>query len=361
MPGEIYLPPKTITNTPIAPTTLAKLEDIPDSHCIKKEDINLSEAAFFGKTMEPEEEAQLGEGLVLRKSMFGDMFHLFYKGTVFVYFDKRPNGAFNAGPNINSLGTIYPKEVIKVLLWNHRQNGTVRRMAAHLGINLDSPPTQNQITHFNKTVDEIALGQKTSQEAEKLTQSLNVNPGPKPRLSSDDHLSDPARSRAVLQRQAIIAERGNCRWLFTTGAGPCAVLTLYDPISKRGAIAHIDSMTTKESIAIFAQKFSDAIGDKTKIQARMISGESLTAYQTYQALVSAGLQSNLIEADLDVRGERTDSIALDLETGLAYDIDGYFPVNIFLKGGEQAFHAHNMMISTTSEKTPLRLINSLQP
>jgi chemotaxis receptor (MCP) glutamine deamidase CheD len=130
----------------------------------------------------------------------------------------------------------------------------------------------------------------------------------------------------VLQHHAAITTYGTTeRYLQSDKAGPCVLLTLYDPASKTAAMAHLHALSgVSDSIAVMLAEMGVTKG--AKVQARLIGGQAgmpqifLVAIKTLDNFGVA-----IMEVDTKVEGDPSDAIILDSQTGEVYDMQGAPP------------------------------------
>ncbi|MCM8783889.1 MAG: hypothetical protein NC818_03845 [Candidatus Omnitrophica bacterium] len=129
----------------------------------------------------------------------------------------------------------------------------------------------------------------------------------------------------VLQREAgITSAETNQPYLLTFGAGPCVIVTLYDPNTKIGTLIHFDAISDIRGAlgkVIYHMKINGA--NIERLEARIIGGNTGSSeeliYQIYKALESIG---GIQIVEKDILGFESRSIIMDTNTGEIYDLVG---------------------------------------
>lgn len=299
----------------------------------------------------PNGKIELGNGFVLQKNK--------YESKPGVYFycirhkDFRYNLAYlyTKGGKVTEIGTSYGKATTNVAT-SGSSHLVVKKIRSLLGIT--ATPTASDKVYHGRQLQHERKAVAFETKAQRLKSRLSKTPGPKVKRQSR-HPFSPRDSKLVLQREVAAGSFPKKSWLLSVGARPCVIVTLWDPVSKRGYLAHVDALTLKGSIRATIGKFASGIKDPRKIQVRMFAGrgDSKTVHAIYQSLKAKGLSGNIVEADL---GNGTDGVALDLKTGGVYKIDGSA-----LSGFPNVSEKLGLFAITGVMKGPLKVVRDQRP
>mgnify|MGYP001604117653 CR=1 FL=1 len=126
----------------------------------------------------------------------------------------------------------------------------------------------------------------------------------------------------IQQKEYLITTPPQYRWIETTGAGPCYIVTLYDRETKTGFISHIDAPTDlPDSMDRVAQEFKVRNIPLSRLEARIFAGaKDGTECQAWE--LRTFFKANdvpIIEEDI-LYSNQSFSIELDLNTGEVFDL-----------------------------------------
>ncbi|MBX7115363.1 MAG: hypothetical protein K1X64_13620 [Myxococcaceae bacterium] len=124
----------------------------------------------------------------------------------------------------------------------------------------------------------------------------------------------------VRQGEAVVATRGAADFLMTHSIGPCVTVTLFDPVTQKGLLAHADDRGDRS--AHLVEIIKATFPEPSRVQARLIGGtDSSNSVKTYETLEAglrlAGIQ--VTERNIGASPFRPSAIALDLTTGEVTD------------------------------------------
>ncbi len=116
--------------------------------------------------------------------------------------------------------------------------------------------------------------------------------------------------------------------LGTVGVGPCIVVTLYDPASKVGSMAHIamhDNGWIRSMLSsMWRAGYEDQ--DRSAVEVRIIGGHDGVSdglYETINNLLSSFGFTNIVEVDYG--NFEVERVALDTRSGKLYDLHSIIP------------------------------------
>jgi chemotaxis receptor (MCP) glutamine deamidase CheD len=137
-----------------------------------------------------------------------------------------------------------------------------------------------------------------------------------------ESMRDLPGANEVLQGEFGICkfEVSRTQYIQTFGATACVIVTLYDPVTKTGIVAHFDD--TKDymrSIGTMMFYLKKAGVDPKNLQARIIGGQRGLSEPIILRLYEALDLLNIPIVEKDILGRTSRSIALDVETGSVYN------------------------------------------
>lgn len=159
-----------------------------------------------------------------------------------------------------------------------------------------------------------------------IRKNNRIHEKPKEEIHKRQELSPPvSESQVVLQSTYSIAgKETKKRYLETTGAGPCVVATLYDPIKKLGSMVHFDN---RSNIPRTIREMIDKMGgDSSKMQMRIIGGyeEEKSSQGIVEQLRTIARLDNTIIVEEDVlqnsKERESVDVVMDTETGEVFDL-----------------------------------------
>ncbi|OGQ84509.1 MAG: hypothetical protein A2289_14740 [Deltaproteobacteria bacterium RIFOXYA12_FULL_58_15] len=148
-----------------------------------------------------------------------------------------------------------------------------------------------------------------------------------PTTATRNDVPDVADAKEVPQGHYGIVRFGERKHshIKTCGLGPCVGVTLYDPTTRTGCIAHDDAGKNMEaSLWRILADFQKAGANIDKLEARVIGGETsgtvegpseLVVLDVLRALERQGI--SIVE--MDILGDQPRSIIMDVETGAVSD------------------------------------------
>ncbi|MDP8253584.1 MAG: hypothetical protein P9X27_04195 [Candidatus Kaelpia aquatica] len=116
-------------------------------------------------------------------------------------------------------------------------------------------------------------------------------------------------------------------YLLTFGAGPCVIITLYDPTTGIGALAHLDAVTdVRGGINSMKYHMVNNGADGESIESRLVGGNRGSEELILD--IYTALEMHEIEiVERDILGYGSRAIVLDTSTGEIYDLIGTPPVD----------------------------------
>ena len=135
--------------------------------------------------------------------------------------------------------------------------------------------------------------------------------------------SDTEESIEVAQGEYCVAEPNEkySKYLQTFGVGPCVAVTIYDTKSKKGFLAHIDTSDKANDLNSVLAKLKYQGFDFNNCEARIIGGQTNQSEETVNQIKKALDNNSISVAEMDVLGNGTRAIQLDLSTGEVTDYD----------------------------------------
>lgn len=137
-------------------------------------------------------------------------------------------------------------------------------------------------------------------------------------------IGDPVGAVEVFTQEYALTRpgEGRSRYIQTFGAGPCVILTLYDPTTKTGLVAHFPATTdVLKSFIILKNHLARHGVDIGKMEARIIGGQHGMSEELILS-IRDGLASqtvSIVEQNILLEGWETSSVVMDAETGEVYD------------------------------------------
>lgn len=131
---------------------------------------------------------------------------------------------------------------------------------------------------------------------------------------------DSIDSYEVLQGQYVIQKYSpKTPSLQTFGIGPCVAVTLYDPKTKTGTLAHIDSTDKAKSFTNVLNQLKYQGIDLNNLEAHIIGGQTGSSEETVGILYDSIKNNSIKLKEIDVLGDNTRAIMLNLENGEVSD------------------------------------------
>ena len=132
---------------------------------------------------------------------------------------------------------------------------------------------------------------------------------------------DSEKSIEVMQGEySIIEYSKNTPSMQTFGIGPCVAVTIYDKQRKKGFLAHIDTLSKAQSLdSILSMLIKYRDFDTDNCEARIIGGKTGCSTETVKEIQKQLNTKNFNIVEMDVLGNSSRSIQLDLNTGEVTD------------------------------------------
>ena len=148
---------------------------------------------------------------------------------------------------------------------------------------------------------------------------------------------DPPDSQviSIYQREIAVSQGGNPyapRYLEAVGAGPCVILSLYDPHSKVGCLVHIDSSLESEMRdkvlrmkdtrldQMLIEAFEPYRRNGAPLELRIAGGRKDGSEETIVAIRElANRLGNVVFVESDILVNNSTAVILDLDTGELYN------------------------------------------
>lgn len=156
----------------------------------------------------------------------------------------------------------------------------------------------------------------------KIKTDLNKDiPTPETTRIRDTH-SDVEKAIEVFQGEYAVSKPSHNRYLQSSGAGPCVIITLYDKKNKIGLLAHLDAaVDIYNSMDLILQKLKEKGADASNLEARIIGGQRSQSEKIVYEIKDRLNESNIkiVETDVLADPQTSKDILFDLETGEVYD------------------------------------------
>lgn len=192
------------------------------------------------------------------------------------------------------------------------------------------------IRHFESEKSRFnEIGAKISQEMSSIQEQIIS-------LKNYDHVSDNPNALSVDQNSFKISTAGQTPMLKTIGLGPCVCITLWNPTTKTGLLAHIDSSVDgdpKSAIERLKGEFIKGLPNQ-EIEVNIIGGNTTASsnpVKSSENIISAIKQvfpSSKVD-ERNVLGGDTRDVIFSLETGEAAIIDKHTLITEPIKASEQ--------------------------
>jgi chemotaxis receptor (MCP) glutamine deamidase CheD len=133
---------------------------------------------------------------------------------------------------------------------------------------------------------------------------------------------DSNKSIEVGQGEYAIAEYSeDTPAMQTFGIGPCVAVTIYDKTSKRGFLTHIDSTDKANSFGNILKTLPYRGFNLENCEVRIIGGQTGQSEETIKIIQQSVENTPATIAEMDVLGNTTRSIQMNLDTGEVTDYD----------------------------------------
>jgi len=118
--------------------------------------------------------------------------------------------------------------------------------------------------------------------------------------------------------------KGRSRYIQTFSAGPCVILSLYDPETKTGLVAHFDATTdVKASFHSLTAGLQRHEVDISRMKARIVGGQTGRSEELILGLRDQikARQIEVVEEDIIESSFYVSNVVLDTQTGELYDYE----------------------------------------